>query len=59
MILKIQTPTQPFNGMFTEELRCFCCVVCGEEPIPSGARLQDVLQMMVWIDQLVQFSQNN
>jgi hypothetical protein len=57
--LKIQAPIQPFNGMLTEAFRCFCCVVCWEEPIPSGARLQDGLQMMGWIDQLVQVSQNN
>jgi hypothetical protein len=41
------------------ELPLLYRVVCGEEPIPSGARLQDGLQMMGWIDQLVQVSQNN
>lgn len=53
MSLEIQTRSQPFTGMLTEELRCFCRVVRGEEEIPQGARYADGIQVMRWIDQLV------
>ena len=53
MTLEMQTRSQPFTGMLTEELRCFCRVVRGEEEIPKGARYADGLQVMRWIDLLV------
>ena len=53
MTLEMQTRSQPFTGMLTEELRCFCRVVRGEEEIPQGARYADGIQVMHWIDQLV------
>ncbi|MGA0930996.1 MAG: gfo/Idh/MocA family oxidoreductase, partial [bacterium] len=53
MSLEMQTRSQPFTGMLTEELRCFCRVVRGEEEIPQGARYADGIQVMRWIDQLV------
>jgi hypothetical protein len=43
--------------MLTEELRCFCRVVRGEEEIPQGARYADGIQVMRWIDGLVRVSQ--
>ena len=53
MSLEMQIRSQPFTGMLTEELRCFCRVVRGEEKIPRGARYTDGIQVMRWIDQLV------
>ncbi len=53
MNLEMQIRSQPFTGMLTEELRCFCRVVRGEEKIPRGARYTDGIQVMRWIDQLV------
>ncbi len=53
MTLEMQTRSQPFTGMLTEELRCFFRVVRGEGDIPQGARYADGIQVMRWIDQLV------
>jgi predicted dehydrogenase len=39
-------------GMLAEELRCFCRVARGAEPVPVGARYQDALQVHRWIDRL-------
>ena len=55
----MQTRSQPFTGILTKVLRCFCRVMCGEELIPSGLRFQDRLQVMDLIDPLVLASQNN
>lgn len=40
------------SGMLAEELRCFSRVVRGVVPVPVGARFQDGLQVMNWIDRL-------
>jgi len=39
-------------GMRAEELRCFCRVVRGEEPVPVGARYEDGMQLMRWMQAL-------
>lgn len=44
-------PTGP-TGMMAEELRCFCRVVRGMEPVPAGATYQDALQVQGWMDRL-------
>lgn len=38
--------------MHAEELRCFCRVVRGEEPVPDGARYADGMQLMRWMQAL-------
>jgi predicted dehydrogenase len=40
------------RGMLAEELRCFCRVVRGLEPVPFGARYDDALQIQRWLDRL-------
>jgi predicted dehydrogenase len=39
-------------GMLAEELRCFCRVVRGLEPVPVGATYHDALQVQRWLDRL-------
>lgn len=39
-------------GMLAEELRCFCRVVRGLEPVPAGATYPDALQVHRWLDRL-------
>jgi len=52
MALEIRAdPTGP-SGMLAEELRCFCRVVRGVEPVPLGATYGDAIQVQRWIDQL-------
>jgi predicted dehydrogenase len=41
------------RGMLAEELRCFCRVVRGLEPIPAGASYEDAMQIQRWLDRLV------
>ncbi len=41
-------------GMLAEELRCFCRVVRGRQPVPPGARYADALQLLHWLDRLEQ-----
>lgn len=45
-------PAAP-SGWLAEELRCFCRVVRGAEP-PLGARYEDGLRIMDWLDRLEQ-----
>lgn len=45
-------PAAP-SGWLAEELRCFCRVVRGAEP-PLGARYEDGLRIMEWLDRLEQ-----
>lgn len=40
------------SGMLAEELRCFCRVVRGLQPVPMGATYQDALQVQRWLDRL-------
>lgn len=41
-------------GMMAEELRCFCRVVRGIEPVPMGATYEDALQVQRWLERLRQ-----
>lgn len=50
--LEIYTHANNASGMLAEELRCFCRVVRGLEPVPLGASYQDALQVLRWVDQL-------
>jgi predicted dehydrogenase len=40
------------SGMLAEELRCFCRVVRGIEPVPAGATYRDALQVQRWVERL-------
>lgn len=44
-------PRQP-SGMLAEELRAFCRVVRGEQPVPVGASYADALQVQRWLERL-------
>ncbi|MCX5662685.1 MAG: Gfo/Idh/MocA family oxidoreductase [Planctomycetota bacterium] len=44
-------PAAP-SGMLAEELRCFCRVVRGREPVPVGAAYADALQLESWLARL-------
>ena len=50
--LEIRTQPGSPSGMLAEELRCFCRVVRGTEPVPLGAAYADALQVQRWTDQL-------
>jgi len=39
-------------GMLAEEQRSFCRVVRGQQSVPIGARYEDGMQLMRWLDQL-------
>lgn len=39
-------------GMLAEELRCFCRVVRRRDTVPVGARYEDAVQIMQWLDRL-------
>jgi hypothetical protein len=38
--------------MMAEELRCFCRVVRGVQPVPMGATYFDALQVQRWMETL-------
>ena len=50
--LEIRAGDGPPAGMLAEELRCFCRVVRGLEPVPVGASYDDALRVQGWIDRL-------
>lgn len=52
MPLEIRTDPHAPTGMMAEELRCFCRVVRGEQPIPPGATYFDALQVQQWLAKL-------
>lgn len=52
MTLEIAANAQEPYGMLARELRCFCRVVRGMEAVPAGARYQDGVQVMRWLDRL-------
>lgn len=52
MPLEIRTDAYGPTGMMAEELRCFCRVVRGEQPVPSGATYFDALQVQQWLARL-------
>ena len=59
MTLELEIHEEPFTGKLTNLSRGFCYVVRCEKEIPRDARYTDGIQVMRWIDQLVQVSQNN
>ncbi|MEX0727513.1 MAG: Gfo/Idh/MocA family oxidoreductase [Planctomycetaceae bacterium] len=52
MPLEIRTDPYGPTGMMAEELRCFCRVVRGVEPVPAGATYHDALQVQKWLDRI-------
>lgn len=50
--LEIRTDATGPTGMMAEELRCFCRVASGTQPVPVGATYQDALQVQSWMDRL-------
>lgn len=40
------------TGMLAEQLRCFCRVVRGTEPVPAGSRYEDALRVQRWLKRL-------
>lgn len=52
MALEIRADQEGPMGMMAEELRSFCRVVRGLEPVPRGATYHDALQAQRWMDQL-------
>jgi hypothetical protein len=52
--LEIRTDETGPTGMMAEELRCFCRVARGEQPVPVGATFYDALQVQSWMDRLDQ-----
>ncbi len=52
MPLEIRADAGGPSGMMAEELRCFCRVVRGVEPVPVGATYFDALQVQRWMDRL-------
>jgi len=49
MALEIRAEPEGPTGMMAAELRCFCRVVRGLEPVPMGATYQDALQVQRWM----------
>lgn len=52
MALEIRAEPEAPTGMMAAELRCFCRVVRGREPVPIGATYQDALQVQRWMDRV-------
>jgi hypothetical protein len=52
MPLEIRAEPSGPTGMMAAELRCFCRVVRGLEPVPVGATYQDALQVQRWMDRI-------
>ena len=53
MPLEIRADAGGPSGMMAEELRCFCRVVRGLQPVPIGATFTDALQVQRWMERLV------
>ncbi len=52
MALEIRTDSGVPTGMMAEELRCFCRMVRGQNPVPAGATYSDALQVQRWMNRL-------
>jgi predicted dehydrogenase len=50
--LEIRVGARGATGMMAEELRTFCRVVRGMQPVPAGATYHDALQVQEWMDKL-------
>jgi len=55
--LEIQAGPTGATGMMAEELRCFCRVVRGIEPVPAGATYHDAMQVQRWMEKLAEVAQ--
>jgi predicted dehydrogenase len=53
MTLEIRSGPSGATGMMAEELRCFCRVVRGMQPVPVGATYADAMQVQAWMEKLV------
>lgn len=52
MALEIRADPIAPSGMMAAEIRAFCRVVRGLEPVPMGASFADALQVQRWMDRL-------
>jgi predicted dehydrogenase len=52
MTLEIRAGDGQPTGMLAEELRCFCRVVRGLQPVPAGATYEDAMRIQRWIEKL-------
>ena len=52
MSLEIRTARGNPSGMLAEELRAFCRVAAGEQPVPTGATYADAIQVQRWLETL-------
>lgn len=52
MGLEILADQKNSSGMLAEQLRYFCRVVRGEQPVPIGATYHDAIQVQSWLDRL-------
>lgn len=52
MALEIRADRTGASGMLAEELRCFCRVVRGAQPVPLGATYGNAMQLMRWLERL-------
>jgi predicted dehydrogenase len=50
--LEIRAASRSPSGMLAEELRAFCRVVRGIEPVPLGATYGDAMQVLRWLERL-------
>jgi predicted dehydrogenase len=51
--LEIMSGSAGATGMMAEELRCFCRVVRGVQPVPVGATYADAMQVQTWMERLI------
>ena len=52
LALEIRTGASGSTGMMVEELRHFCRVVRGRQPVPVGATYADAIQVQEWMEKL-------
>jgi predicted dehydrogenase len=52
LALEIRASGGTATGMMAEELRTFCRVVRGLQPVPAGATYADALQVQTWMERL-------
>ncbi|MBI1312897.1 gfo/Idh/MocA family oxidoreductase [bacterium] len=52
LALEIRANPTGASGMMAEELRCFCRIVRGLQPVPVGATYFDAIQIQKWMDEL-------
>lgn len=58
MPLEILTADSIATGMMAEELRCYCRVVRGQQPVPAGATYHDALRVQQWMDRLAECAES-